>query len=65
MGQKAEEFRAKARELEERAQSVIDPTARITLLGVARRWRTMARCVDQDGSEAAPSIVPIKPEGPD
>jgi Family of unknown function (DUF6381) len=52
MGDKAEEFRAKARELEERAQSVIDPTARLTLLDVAQRWRTMARRIDQDGSNA-------------
>jgi hypothetical protein len=48
MGEKAEAFRAKAQELEVRAQTVIDPVARSTLLDVARRWRSMARHVDQN-----------------
>jgi hypothetical protein len=65
MGKKAEEFRAKARELEERAQGAIDPTARSTLLDVAQRWRRMARCVDQDGPDTAPSIIPTKTAGAD
>jgi Family of unknown function (DUF6381) len=65
MGPKSEEFRAKARELEERAQSVVDPVAKSTLLDVARRWRTMARQVDQNGSEAAPSVRLVETEGDD
>jgi hypothetical protein len=65
MEKKAEEFRAIARELEERAQDTIDPTARSTLLDVAQRWRRMARCVDQDGPDAAPSIIPNKSENSD
>jgi hypothetical protein len=56
MGDRAENFRAKAKELEERAQGVIDPTARATLLDVARRWRKMARDVDRY-ADRGPSIV--------
>jgi Family of unknown function (DUF6381) len=65
MGPKSEQFRAKARELEERAQSVIDPIARSTLLDVAQRWRSMARRVDRDGNDAATRVRPIKSEGDD
>ena len=45
MGAKSEEFRAKARELEERAKNIADPQARATLLETAERWRKLARAV--------------------
>jgi len=43
MGRKSEEFRAQARRLEERAETVIDEKVRLALLSVAGRWRGLAR----------------------
>jgi hypothetical protein len=63
MGEKAEEFLAKARELEERAQNVNDLTARSVLLEVARRWRRLAREVERDELDKPAKIPPTKPEG--
>ncbi len=45
MGEKAEEFRAEAQRLEERAQTVADEKTRTSLLDVARRWRELAQDV--------------------
>jgi hypothetical protein len=43
MGSKSGEFRAQARRLEERAETVIDEKVRLDLLSVAGRWRGLAR----------------------
>jgi len=43
MGRKSDEFRAQARRLEERAETVIDEKVRSALLSVAARWRSLAR----------------------
>lgn len=48
MGVKSDGFRAKARQLEERARSVADQQARSTLLETAQRWRELARNVQRD-----------------
>ena len=39
MGAKAEEFRANARRLEERADVALEERIRLALLSVAQRWR--------------------------
>jgi hypothetical protein len=39
---KAEEYRAKARECEERAEQTRDPFIKQQLLDIAQKWRTMA-----------------------
>jgi len=47
MGKKADEFRAQARRLEERAGTVIDEKVRLALLSVAGRWRGLAQDADR------------------
>jgi hypothetical protein len=39
---KAEEYRAKARECEERAEQTRDPFIKQQLMEIAQKWRTMA-----------------------
>jgi hypothetical protein len=63
MGHKAQEFRAKADELEERAQTVINREARSTLLETARQWRKLAREVERYGDERASRTRTAKPQG--
>jgi hypothetical protein len=47
MSRKADEFRAQARHLEERAETALDENIRSTLLDAARRWRELARNVER------------------
>jgi hypothetical protein len=39
---KAEEYRARALECEERAEHTRDPFIKAQLIGIAEKWRTMA-----------------------
>jgi hypothetical protein len=54
MGRKSDEFRAQARRLEERAETVIDETVRLALLSVAGRWRGLARDAERYEMDATP-----------
>jgi hypothetical protein len=63
MGQKSEEFRVKARELEERAQTVIGRNARTVLLDAAERWHRLAREVERDEFDEPANKQPTKPGG--
>jgi len=42
LASKADEYRAKARECEERAEQTRDPFIKQQLLDIAEKWRTMA-----------------------
>jgi hypothetical protein len=55
MGRKSDEFRAQARRLQERAETVIDETVRLALLSVAQRWRGLARDAEQYETGATPA----------
>jgi len=59
MGEKAEEFRAEARRLEQRAQTAADEKIRASLLDVARRWRELAQDVSRYEVDAisAPGVA--------
>jgi hypothetical protein len=46
---KAEEYRAKARECEERAQATRDPHIKQQLLEIAAKWRSMAAYEEKYG----------------
>jgi hypothetical protein len=48
MGRKSEEYRAEARRLEARAETVNDEQTRLTLLSVAQRWRDLAQDVERN-----------------
>jgi hypothetical protein len=47
MGEKSDEYRAQARRLEERAETVTSEAIRLTLISVAQRWRDLAQEVER------------------
>jgi hypothetical protein len=62
MGRKADEFRAQARRLEERAETVFDANVRFDLLSAARLWRRLAReaeCYERDATRPATGREPL------
>src|SRR5688572_6701591 len=59
MGRKSDEFRAQARRLEERAGAALDEKVRVTLFGVAGRWRGLAREAERyERAASAPAKGP-------
>jgi hypothetical protein len=46
---KADEYRAKARECEERAEQTRDPFLKQQMIDIAEKWRTMAAYEDKYG----------------
>ena len=47
MSSKAEEYRAKARECEERAEQTRDPFIKQQMMDIAQKWHTMAAYEDK------------------
>jgi hypothetical protein len=60
MARKSDEFRAQARRLEERAETVIDENVRLALLSVAGRWRGLARDADRYEMDAISPASELK-----